>query len=114
VSKLRFEDLSQLPDSILSDVLLTLCFLRLSHTQSDFVKQGLQRKGTIELVKSRCPLADNLDRSLVAEGDGNNLSTEGSTKNQQGQNQFHQLCLVCQRILRESRPQSSTKEENGQ
>ncbi len=64
VSKLRFEDLSLFPLSIQSQICLLLCLLRLNNRQSDLVKMGLQTKGGIELMRSYCPQADNLDKLL--------------------------------------------------
>jgi hypothetical protein len=67
-SKLRFEDLAQLPDSVLSDVFLTSCFLRLHRIRPDLVKTGLQKRDALQLMKSLCPLVDNLDM-LQVDGD---------------------------------------------
>ena len=83
MSKLQFEDLNQLPHSILSDLCLTLCFLRLSHKQSDLLKQGLQTKGVIELMKYHCPQADNLDMLLKEISDDDNHAKDGEEKQAQ-------------------------------
>ncbi len=94
VSKLRFEDLRQLPSSILSEVCLLLCLLCLNNRQSDLVKMDLQMKGGIELMKSYCPQADSLDKSLSEIMVYNNLSPEDKPTNQQQQSQYHPECLI--------------------
>lgn len=91
MSKLRFEDLSQLPDSMLSDVYLSSCFLRLSRTQSDLVRKGLQTKDAMRLMKSLCPLADCLDKLLLGEYDDGNLAPV--PKKDKGK-QCHLRCLI--------------------
>ncbi len=102
VSKLRYEDLSQLPPSVLSEVCLELCLLRLYRIQSDLVKNGLQTKGGIELMKSYCPQADNLNKLLIDEADGNNPSVVLRPEFLQQQNQCHLKCLVCQKCSYDS------------
>ncbi len=91
VSKLRFEDFPQLPDSVLSDVFLTSCLLRLSHIQSDLVRKGLQEKSAMQLMKSLCPLADNLYKLQTNEGGDDNLSLESRTSKEK---RCHLKCLV--------------------
>ena len=109
VSKLRFEDLSQLPDSIVSEVSLTLCLLRLHRIQSELVKNGLQTRGGIELMKSYCPLVGSLDKLLVGEADGNNLAIPIQLENQQRQSQCPLVCSKVQKCQVPFTPQSNTK-----
>ena len=114
VSRLRSENLAQLPDSILSDLYLAQCFLRLFRTQSDLVMTGLQTKGAIELMKSLCPLADNLDKLLTSEEGGNSPLIGETLGFQRQQSRCSLRCLVNQKYQRESPPQSSTETEGGQ
>lgn len=94
VSRLRYEDLNQLPHSILSEVCLELCLLRLYHTQPDLVKNGLQTKGGIELMKSHCPSADSLDMLLSSEAVKDNHVFGDKLKQEK---QYRQICSICQR-----------------
>ena len=95
VSKLQFEDLALLPSLIQSEVSLLLCLLRLNKTQSDLLKQGLQTKGGIELMKCYCPKVDNAHKSPLNEEDENNLSIVRKTEFPLLQKQCHQECLIC-------------------
>lgn len=109
VSKLRFEDLSQLPSSTLSEVCLLLCLLRLNNKQSDLVKTGLQTKGGIELMKSYCSQAGNLEKLLSEKLVYNNPVSESKLNNQQAQSQSALICQQCPYMT-----QSNIEEGGGQ
>lgn len=114
VSKLRFEDLALFPYSILSEVCLLLCLLRLNNIQSDLVKNGLQTKGGIELMRSLCPLAGNLDKLLASEADGSNPALLGQRECQRQQSQCLPICSICPIYLESCKSQLNTKGESEQ
>jgi hypothetical protein len=107
VSKLRSEDLSQLPRQTLSEVCLELCLLRLHHTQPDLLMNGLRTTGGIELMKSLCPLAGNLDKLLKDGEVYSSPSIQELPDNQQQQNRLPLICLKCPLTYK---PQSNIKD----
>ena len=114
VSKLRFEDLALFQTSIQSEISLLLCLLRLNNIQPDLVKSGLQTKDGIELMRSLCPLADNLSKLLRGEEDGDNPAIPKRRVRQRQQSRYPPICSECPICSTSYTAKSSTKRGRGQ
>jgi hypothetical protein len=84
LSRLRFDDLGQLPPSMSQYLRYLACLLDVHHEQSDLVKNGLQTKSAIELGQYYCQQAQHQFKSVSSEGaESNHAVLELRDKGQQ-------------------------------